>query len=194
MYSVPQSEQLSIFVAALGTGFILGIVYDILRALRLSFTSSKVAVVVFDLIYCFIFWLASFLFIIAMNKGELRFYIVAGEIIGALFYYVSFGIAAIKITDAFVKYLKRFYSFVYKVLSIPFHLLKRVFINFKTKHQANRKKSEKNMEKLEKNLLPKLRMYVYNLSGMFLISRNSEKKGGGSFGKGKKGKKCKEKK
>lgn len=183
MYSVPQSEQLSIFVAALGTGFILGIVYDILRAIRLSFTSSKAAVVIFDLLYCFIFWLGSFLFIIALNKGELRFYIVAGEIIGALFYYVSFGIAAIKLTDVFVKFLKRFYSFIFRIISAPFRLLKRVLNHLKTKLLSHRKKSEKNMEKLEKKLLPKLRMYVYNLSGMFFISKNSEKKGGGSFGK-----------
>lgn len=183
MYSVPQSEQLSIFIASLGLGFLLGILYDVLRAIRLSFTSSKIAVVIFDLLYFFLFGLFTFLFILALNKGEIRSYIIAGELIGAIFYYISFGIAAIKFTDRVVKLLKQFYSFVLKVISAPIRLIKRVFFRLSEKIRRLFRKTEKNSQKIRKKHLPKLRMYVYNLFGIFLASSSSKRKGSGKNGK-----------
>ena len=190
MYSVPQSEQLSIFLASLGAGFLLGILYDVLRALRLSITLSKVAIVIFDLLYFFLFGLFSFLFILALNKGEIRSYIIAGELIGALFYYVSFGIVAIKFTDLFVKTLRRFYAIIFRLISAPFRFIKRIFSYLRIKINKLFKKTEKNSQKMRKKHLPKLRIYVYNLFGIFLASFNSSEKGGGKNGKEKEQKKA----
>lgn len=185
MYSVGQSEQLSIFLSSLGLGFLLGILYDVLRAVRLSFTDSKIAVVIFDLLYFLCFGIFSFLFILALNKGEIRSYIIAGEIIGAFFYYISFGIAAIKFTDFLVSRLKRFYCLIFKIISTPFRLIKRLFSNLSDKLKKLFVKTEKNSEKMKKKHLPKLRMYVYNLFGIFLTDSKSAGKGGAGNGKEK---------
>lgn len=167
MYSFEQSEQLKFFLLSLGVGFTLGVLYDILRAVRLSFTRAKAAVVVFDILYFLLFGLATFLFILAINKGEIRFYLIFGEIIGAAFYYFSFGTAAIKLTDIFVKAFRRFFGTVFKILFAPFRLLfglfKKLFLKISSFFKKTRKKSEKNRKKL----LPKLKLYVYNLYGMF---------------------------
>lgn len=185
MYSVPQSEQLAIFVSSLGLGFLLGVLYDILRALRLSLTKSKVAIIVFDILYFILFGLCTFLFILALNKGEVRFYIIAGEIIGALFYYISFGIAIIKITDRAVVILRRFYAFVFKVISAPFRLIKKAFRALTNKIMLFFNKTEKKSKKIPKKLLPKLRLYVYNLLGILFANKPIKKKGGRDFGKSK---------
>ena len=192
MYSVPQAQQLSIFVAALGLGFLLGVLYDVIRAIRLSLPRSKIATVLFDLLYCFLIGLATFLFILALNKGEIRFYIIAGEIIGAVFYYVSFGIAVIKITNKAVALLKRLYSYIFKILCAPFKLLKRLFTRIKNKINTLFKKSEKNSVKLRKKHLPKLRIYVYNLFGIFFT--HSHRKEVGNFGNKEKSKDYKKEK
>lgn len=194
MYSVPQAQQLSIFVAALGLGFLLGVLYDVVRAIRLSLPRSKIATIFFDLLYCFLIGLATFLFILALNKGEIRFYIIAAEFIGAAFYYVSFGIAVIKITNKAVALLKRLYSFIFKILCTPFKLLKRLFVLTKNKTSALFKKSEKNSVKLRKKHLPKLRVYVYNLFGVFFTSTHSHRKDVGNFGNKEKGKNYKKEK
>ena len=185
MYSVPQSEQLSIFLSALGVGFLLGILYDLFRAIRLSFSSSRIATVIFDLLYFFFFGLISFLFILALNKGEIRSYIIIGELIGALFYYVSFGIAAIKFTNILIRYLKRFYAFVYKVISAPFRLIKCLLNSLFKKTDRLLRKTEKISKKMRKKHFPKLQMYVYNLFGIFLASSTRFKKGGIKNGKEK---------
>lgn len=185
MYSVPQSEQLTIFISSLGLGFLLGILYDILRALRLSLTKSKGALIFFDILYFLLFGFCTFLFILALNKGEVRFYIIAGELIGAIFYYISFGIAVIKITDHAVKLLRQFYAFLFKVISAPFRLVKKVFSALFEKISELFRKTEKKSSKMRKKLLPKLRLYVYNLLGILLANKPITKKGGRDFGKGK---------
>ena len=189
MYSVPHSEQLSIFLSSLGVGFILGVLYDFLRGIRLSISKKKFLVVVFDLLYSLLLAFITFIFILAVNKGEIRFYIISGEIIGLFFYYVSFGIAAIKITDKIVGILRRFYAFVFKVISLPFRLVKRLFSKLVGEIRLFSQKTSKKSEKMRKKHLPKLRLYVYNLLGILLVNRKFQKEGGGSFGKGKKSKK-----
>ena len=87
MYNVEQSEQVLIFIASLGVGFLLGVLYDFLRALRLSFTRVKWSVIIFDLLYFFMVAFLSYIFILASNKGEVRSYIIIGELLGAVFYY-----------------------------------------------------------------------------------------------------------
>ncbi len=181
MYTVPQSEQLNIFIVALGFGFLLGILYDLLRALRIAFTKSHGAIIAFDIIYFLLFGFLTILFIIALNKGEVRFYIIAGQVIGWLFYYFTFGIAVIKFTDFFISLLKRIFSFIYKVLTAPFRLILKVLNSIYGKIRKLFKKSRKKSENLGKKHLPKLRLYVYNL--FRIVSVDNQKKGGKRFGK-----------
>lgn len=183
MYSVPQNEQLAIFALSLGVGFLLGVLYDIMRALRLSLTKSKIVLVISDISYFLLFGLITFLFILALNKGEIRFYIIAGELIGAFFYYISLGIAVIKITDKAVALLRKFYAFVFKVISAPFRLLSKAFSGIFQGLSKLFRKTGKKSEKIQKKLLPKVRLYVYNLFGMLFAGRLNKKKGGRDFGK-----------
>jgi spore cortex biosynthesis protein YabQ len=166
-------------------GFLLGVLYDILRAMRLSFTKSKIALVFFDILYFVLFGVITFLFILTLNKGEVRSYIIVGELIGAVFYYISFGIAVIKFTDKAILALKRFYALLFKVISAPFKLLKRIFLKSTQPILSFFKKTEKKSSKIRKKLLPKLRLYVYNLFGILFPDKLYFKKGGGVFGKNK---------
>lgn len=178
MYTVAPREQALIFLASLGVGFILGVVYDLLRALRLSITKSKPAIIVFDLLYFFIVAFASFVFILAANKGEVRSYIIIGELIGAVAYYFSFGITVIKITDRFVRLLRRVYAFVFKAVTLPFRLLKRLFTRLFSKIKLIFKKSEKKSQKIIKKHLQKAHRYVYNLFGILCVRSKLSQKGG----------------
>lgn len=182
MYTVDQNEQVLIFLASLGVGFLLGVLYDFLRAVRLSFTRGKIAVVIFDLIYFFSVAFFSYIFILAANKGEVRSYIIIGELLGAVFYYFSFGIAVVKITNRFVSLLKQFYSFVFNMISFPFRLIKRLVSRFFGKLSKFFKKSEKKSQKIQKKVLPKVRVYVYNLFGILCAGPRDSRKGGKADG------------
>lgn len=181
MYSVPQNQQLIIFLCSLGMGFLLGVLYDILRAIRLTITKSKVAVVIFDIIYFILFGTLTFLFIIAMNKGEVRAYMIIGELIGAVFYYFSFGIAAIKITDVIVAFVRKLFRLMIKGVCFPFRVLSRLFSTIFHKIWNFCKNLIKKFKKFRKKHLPKLHIYVYNLFGILSVRRNQSKKGGKGF-------------
>ena len=181
MYSVDQSEQLIIFIGALGTGFLLGIVYDIFRALRLSFTKNKVSVVISDILYFTVFALATYIYVLAANKGELRSYIIIGELIGGAFYYFSFGLAVIRLTDKFVSFLQKLKNLLYRVVTAPFRLVSKLFKRLFGKLWVFFKKSEKKSEKIRKKLLPKIRLYVYNLLSVSIVGKSHIRKGGGNF-------------
>lgn len=186
MYNVYQSEQMLIFLASLGVGFLLGVLYDFFRALRLSFTRGKVAVVIFDLLYFFMVAFGSYIFILAANKGEVRSYIIIGELLGAVFYYFSLGFALMKLTDKFVLLLKRFISFVFRIVSFPFRFIKTAFLKLYAKINTFFQKSEKKSKKIQKKVLPKARVYVYNLFGILCVGSQKSRKGGKADGEGKK--------
>lgn len=166
MYSFSQSLQPQLFLLSLGFGFLLGIPYDIIRAVRIAFTKSKASVIIFDILYFLTSAVLSFLFILAVNKGEIRFYILFGEAAGWLLYYFSLGIAAVKITDVTVRLLKALFHTVKTVVLFPFKIILKPVKILKTKiigfYKKNCKKSRKNAKKL----LPKIKLYVYNLKGM----------------------------
>ena len=186
MYNVYQSEQCLIFLASLGVGFLLGILYDFLRALRLSFTKGKIVVIIFDLLYFFVVAFVSYLFILATNKGEVRSYIIIGELLGAIFYYFSLGFALMKLTDKFILLLNRFYSFVFKIISFPFRLIKSAFLKVFDKLMVFFQKSKKKSKKIQKKVLPKARVYVYNLFGILCAGSQNSRKGGKADGEGEK--------
>ena len=182
MYNVHQSEQTVIFLTSLGVGFLLGILYDMFRAIRLSLSKGHIATIIFDVIYFLLFGFISYIFILASNKGEIRSYIIVGEIIGAAFYYFSFGIVAIRLTDKFVATFKKIQKLIFTVICFPLKLLYRVFYTPFLKICGFFKKTSKISSEMQKKLLPKLRLYVYNLLCILGVGRASSRKGGSDFG------------
>ena len=175
-----------IFLASLGVGFIMGILFDFLRALRLSVTRGKCSIIVFDLLDFFVVAFGSYLFILAANKGEVRSYIIIGELLGAVFYYFSLGFALMKLTDKFVLVLRKFYSFLFKIISLPFRIIKSIFLRLFGGLKEIFKKSQKKSQKIQKKVLPKVRIYVYNLFGILCVGSQKTRKGGKAYGEGEK--------
>lgn len=182
MYSFEQSEQLKLFLLSLGAGFLLGIIYDFLRAIRLTFFKGKASIFIFDILYFVIFSLLTFLFFLATNKGEFRAYMIFAIILGWVFYYFSFGIAAKSFTDAFVRVVHSVFSFILKLVLAPFKFIFNLFLKIKNKISEILLKFEKKSKKNRKKHLKKLRLYVYNLMGIFRKQQTVSKKGGFSDG------------
>lgn len=183
MYTVAQNEQTLIFFTSLGVGFLLGILYDIMRAFRLSFGKGKSVTVITDLIYFSLVAFCSYVYMLAANKGEVRSYIIIGELIGAIFYYFSLGVVAVKITERLAALLKKIRTLVFKAICVPLGLLKKVFSGIFRKMRSLLKKKRKNSQKIRKKHLPKLRLYVYNLVSILYAGKTSNRKEGAGLGK-----------
>lgn len=154
------TEQTRIFLYSLGFGFLLGILYDVFRTMRLIISKSKGFAFFADLLYFSVCAILTFCFIMVVDSGKVRLYVALGEILGWLVYYFSFGAIAIRLTNAVTSFFKRIFSAVSK-------FLKRIFNKIRKKSDKfilfGKKIIRKNNKKVKFNLQKHSGM-VYNLN------------------------------
>ncbi len=163
LYSLSLAQQTKGFLLSLGMGFVLGIAYDLIRIIRISISRGKLAVIVCDVIFCIFFCLATFLFCLTVNEGELRLYLMAGEGLGFLVYYFSLGVAIFRFSEKIVLGIRSIFGKFFKLIFAPFK-----WIGEKIRTRVNKfaQKSRKNSEKIKNksNFLLKVnKLLLYNL-------------------------------
>lgn len=169
LYGLSLAQQTKGFLLALGMGFLLGILYDIIRIIRLNISRGKSAVIICDIIFCAIACLCTFLFCLTVNEGEIRLYLVLGEVAGFGVYYFSLGAVIFSFSEKIIEFIKRLFRSVFRVLFFPFRWIfgkmRKVFNNLLEK---SRKKGKKLKNK--SNFLLKVnKLLLYNL---FVKKRN----------------------
>jgi spore cortex biosynthesis protein YabQ len=101
------SFQLQGFVISIATGVLLGAYYDVFRIFRTVFQSERRAVFFQDLFYMLSAAFVTFLLSLGVNYGEVRFYILAGEIMGWCLYYLTVGMVTIRVFQLVSKILHK---------------------------------------------------------------------------------------
>lgn len=154
-------------------GTVLGVIYDMFRIPRLIGKADKKIVkgkqkaascrigegLLFfqDVLYFFICGILTFLFVLVINRGEIRFFIVTGEIIGWSVYNITLGRITLIVFNSVYSVLKKLYLDSKKIVLKIFCPIKKVV---KSKiDKLNLKKSKNNL-KFNKSL-------GYNLSKRF---------------------------
>ena len=176
LYSLSLAKQTGSFLLSLGFGFIMGIFYDLFRLVRISISKSKKAYFVFDLLYCVFLGFCSYLFFLTVNEGDIRGFLVVGEIMGFAIYYFSFGIMIFSIGEKIIEIIKKLISSFLSIILFPFKwLFKKVYIFFnKTFRKINGKK--KNIKNKSKFLLKLHKHLLYNLGVKMVRNGVSEEK------------------
>ncbi len=155
------TAQTEIFLYSLGFGFLLGILYDFFRTLRMIISNSRFFVFFMDLLYFAVCAFATFCFVLALDSGRIRAYVAFGEILGWTIYYFSFGTIAMKVSNAVILFVRRFFCRI-------FAPVKRFFSGFIRKIGKIIGFCKKNIRKTDKKTkfnLQKYRSIVYNLIG-----------------------------
>lgn len=80
-------QQLRVLLSALGLGWTLGLIYDLLRALRLRCRRSFLADAL-DGLYAAVLFLLVFLFALRVAGGELRLFLLIGLGLGAVAFFL----------------------------------------------------------------------------------------------------------
>ncbi len=154
------AEQTEIFLYSLGFGFLLGILYDVFRTLRLIISNSRLFVFIWDLLYFAACAFLTFCFIMVIDSGKVRIYVALGEILGWLIYYFSFGAIAIKFSNLVRRFLCRIFAVVFKPIKCVFvWICKKI-----RKTGVFCKKIIRKSDKKAKFNLQKYRGIVYNLN------------------------------
>lgn len=102
-------DQINQFLLSVLLGAVLALVYDLIKSVRLSFIRSKWTVFVLDVAFFTLSAFATYIFLLGYCKGELRFYVITGEVVGFTFYRIllsEYVLVVFKfITDSFIKIL-----------------------------------------------------------------------------------------
>lgn len=136
------STQGRMFLFSLGFGFLLGILYDLFRVIRLTVSRSRGFTLFMDLLYFAFCTVLTFFFLLVLDAGRIRLYSLGGELLGFLVYYFSFGAVASRAGSRFAKAVKRLFALIFR----PF-----VFIFGKTKAGG------KNLSLISKKIIKKFK-------------------------------------
>lgn len=85
--------QLSVFLKSVGAGYVLGLLFFLMSFLNAIISKKDIFVFFRDLLFFISSAVFSFLFMLKYNAGIVRFYILAGELIGFILCYIFPGSA-----------------------------------------------------------------------------------------------------
>lgn len=145
------------FLISIGTGFLLGAFYDIFRIYRTAVNPDRRTTFFQDLFYMFCAAFVTFLLALGVNYGEVRFYILAGELMGWCLYFLTIGFITIQV-----------FTFISRILNrILFQPIKKILHKFNLwigKHIGILCKNVKKGFQTAKKRLKQHRQIVYNQS------------------------------
>ena len=158
------SEQLSVFLYSFGLGFLLGVLYDFFRMLRMIFPFGRVLIFIQDFLYVIICAFATFCFALVLNDGRIMFYIFLGEALGWIIYYFSVGVLVMRAVNSAVSGIRRLSraiaAAIKRSLNFAFGKTKSATSKLGAKTKINSKKVAKNAN----FLLKKSRGMLYTLN------------------------------
>ncbi len=168
IYLQSLSDQTRVFLQSFGFGFLLGIVYDAFRIVRIVVTGRKKGYLGFDLVYVVVCSFLSFLFFLTVNDGKLRGYAVFALLLGWLVYYFSLGSVVMKLSDIIIGAIRRIVTLMILPIKFINRKIKRLFNRITTKIKRILKK----VHKKSKFHLKFNDGMVYNLRCIMVHRRN----------------------
>ena len=150
---VPILAQTTSFLYSMALGVVLSVVYDIFRIIRVAFGGKKTAVFIEDLIFSLVALVLTFVFVIAFNNGELRFFVLIGELLGFVVCHYTIGKIIIGFSRAIINAVRWFFKLVFTPISKMFKKILPKIKEIKKKLSKSRKNREKPLEISGENIV-----------------------------------------
>lgn len=112
------TAQLTTFAHAALLGTVCGVVYDLLRSVRLLRRRSALLTHALDGLYAAAVLLAVFLFALRRGEGELRLYMLLAMALGAVFYFAALSALLRPLWDFWASAAAAFLALLWKPLGI----------------------------------------------------------------------------
>ncbi len=91
MLDVKLSDQTFTFLCSILSGLILGVLYSVFKCMRRLFSDRRIPTVILDVLYMLVFTVVTTLFSIGFTDGFVRYFVVAGELMGLLGFKLTLG-------------------------------------------------------------------------------------------------------
>ena len=110
------TSQVLTFLITIGTGMLLGMLFDCYRVLRGTCNPKLVMTWFTDLLYCLIATVVVFSALVFSNLGELRFYVFIGILSGIGLYYKWLSLYGIRLFSTMIGFIEGTLSLVKRVV------------------------------------------------------------------------------
>ncbi|MEL7566727.1 MAG: spore cortex biosynthesis protein YabQ [Dehalobacterium sp.] len=120
--------QLINFITAIGIGFIIGILFDVYRGLWKKCTPSSKTMPLWDIFWWLLVTSLVFLILLNLNWGELRLYLLLGQIIGFVFYLKRISRYFLKNFILFLHCAEKIIKKIIMIIVIPFRVIKKIVV------------------------------------------------------------------
>lgn len=125
---VSVSTQCLTFLYACLLGTALGLLYDVFRITRKALPLPAAAVAAQDLLFFFLCAFFSFLFLMAETDGKIRWFIAAGEFLGAVLYHLTAGELVMAVSDVIIGAVRWLLRLVWRVAAGVAGLIKGIVL------------------------------------------------------------------
>ncbi len=125
MWEINNYDQLITFLLSCCLGAICCGLYDIIRALRKVCLNSFFAITIVDILLWICYAFATFIFMIARTKGEIRGYVIFGEFLGFILFRISIS-----------KLLMPFFSFIFLKMAKIYFFIRKLLLNIYIKVES----------------------------------------------------------
>lgn len=122
------NNQAYLFVMFVINGFLIGVLFDVFRILRMSFKTKDFITYIEDITFWILAGILTLYFIFYYNNGEIRFYIFFGIIFGIVIYILTISKYIIKFSVTIINFVK---GIINKIIQIVFYPLKLILNFFK---------------------------------------------------------------
>ncbi|MBQ8731741.1 MAG: spore cortex biosynthesis protein YabQ [Oscillospiraceae bacterium] len=141
-------QQLIDFLLSMVLGGMICLVFDGFRILRRGIPHHFIAVLGEDLLTFCIASAASYLFMMTASSGEVRLYILLGELLGFILWRLTLGDLLVRF---FGKIAATVWGWIRRGVLALWKTIRKISAHFKQKRNISRKKSEKRPKKPRKN-------------------------------------------
>lgn len=156
------NTQTIIFLQAILMGAVFGAVYDLFRIFRIAVPLPAGVIVAEDVIYFAFCGFMSFFLAMTVNFGQVRFFILLGELLGFLLYYLTLGVLVMKCAQQIIAFIRWIFQVLWKLILRPVGTIAYVdWQKGRKNFWKTGKKREKAVQKNRKHLQTR-RILLYN--------------------------------
>ena len=124
------TNQLIYFLKSVLLGAVLGLIFDAFKISRLFIKHNVVAIFVEDVMFCIISSVITYSFMIDISCGQIRIFILAGELIGLVLYKLMLSKLLVTLIVNILNLLKQILNFVFKITFVPIYKLMLIVLKF----------------------------------------------------------------
>ena len=155
--------QTWMFLSSIVLGALLGMCYDIFRIIRIAVYNPPSVVVAEDVLFAGICTASTFLFFIMMDCGQIRMFVLIGEVVGFTLYYCTVGAFIIGVSRRIIAGVKWVFQTIWRLLIAPVWRLVERIGRFSGRIMKNLANWLKNKAKNSRMHLKKHSSLLYNL-------------------------------